>query len=102
MDENFLVVEAKLGRSKVRYFNAYLVQESASSSDKMEFLFYSIMDEEIENAFNNNCLVCVQLDANGKLGNEIIRGDPNEISPNGRLLLDLINRKSLIVVSVLK
>ena len=57
------------------------------------------MDEEIENAFNNNCLVCVQLDANGKLGNEIICGDPNEKSPNGRLLLDLINRKSLVVVN---
>ena len=97
MEENFLVVEAKLGKSKVRYLNAYGVQENASSSDKMEF--YSILDEEVENAFNNNCLVCVQLDANGKLGNEIINGDPNEISPNGRLLLDLINRKSLVVVN---
>ena len=39
------------------------------------------------------------MDANGKLGNEIIKGDPNKISPNGRLLLDLINRKSLVVVN---
>ena len=44
-------------------------------------------------------MVCLQLDANGKVGKEIINGDPHDISPNGRLLLDLIERKSLILVN---
>ena len=90
MDENILVVEAKLGRSRIRYLNAYGVQENGSISDKMEF--FSLLDQEIENAFSNNCFVCLQMDANGKLGNEIITVDPNVISPNGRLLLELISR----------
>ena len=97
MDENILVVEAKLGQSRIRYLNAYGVQENGSISDKMEF--FSLLDQEIENAFSNNCFVCLQMDANGKLGNEIITGDPNVISPNGRLLLELISRKSLVIVN---
>ena len=79
MDENILVVEAKLGISRIRYLNAYGVQENSSISDKIEF--FSILDQEIENAFSTNCFMCLQMDANGKLGNEIITGDPNEISP---------------------
>ena len=97
MSENVLVVESNLGKSRVRYINAYGVQETAPISDKMEFL--SILDQEIENAFSNQSLVCMQMDGNGKFGKEIINGDPNEISANGRLLLDLINRKSLVIVS---
>ena len=97
MSENVLVVESSIGKSRVRFINAYGVQESGSVSDKTEFI--SILDQEIENAKTNNCMVCLQLDANGKVGKEIINGDPHDISPNGRLLLDLIERKSLILVN---
>ena len=97
MSKNVLVVESNLGKSRVRYINAYGVQETAPISDKMDFL--SILDQEIENAFSNQSLVCMQMDGNGKFGKEIINGDPNEISANGRLLLDLINRKSLVIVN---
>jgi hypothetical protein len=97
MQENILVVEANLGKSRIRYINAYGVQENAPGSEKMEF--YAFLDQEIEDAMSNNCLICLQMDANGKLGDELINGDPNSISPNGRLLLDLITRKSLVVVN---
>ena len=73
MDENILVVEAKLGQSRIRYLYAYGVQENASISDKMEF--FSLLDQEIENAFSNNCFVCLQMVAYGKIGNKIITGD---------------------------
>ena len=78
MDENILVVEAKLGISRIRYLNAY-----GSISNKIEF--FSILDQEIDNAFSSNCFMCLQMDANGKLGNEIIAGDPYEISPTVRI-----------------
>ena len=39
------------------------------------------------------------MDANAKIGNEIINGDPHEMSPNGKLLMDLISRKQLVVVN---
>ena len=64
---------------------------------KMEF--YSHLDQEIENALTNDCYLCLQMDANGKLGSQIIQGDPNEMSPNGQLLFDLITRKSLVVIN---
>ena len=95
--ENILVVEAYLGKSRIRYINAYGVQENATLTDKTGF--YSALDQEIENAFSNNCYMCLQMDANGKLGKEIIHGDPYEISPNGMLLSDLISRKSLVVIN---
>ena len=37
MSENVLVVESIIGRSRVRYINAYGVQESSSIQEKMEF-----------------------------------------------------------------
>ena len=97
MNENILVVEAKLGKSSIRYINAYGVQENSSISEIIEF--YAILDQEIEESISNNCLICLQMDANGKLGNEIINGDPNSLSLNGCLLLELISRKSLVIVN---
>ena len=41
----------------------------------------------------------MQLDANGKMGGNLINGDRHDISPNGQLLLDLIERKCLILVN---
>jgi hypothetical protein len=70
MSENVLVVESTIGKSRVRFINAYGVQETVSVSDKEEFI--SILDQEIENANTNNCMVCLQLDANGKVDKEII------------------------------
>ena len=97
MSENVLVVEADLGQARVRYINSYGVQETALISEKIEFL--AILDQEIENAKISNCLVCIQMDANAKFGKDVINGDPNELSSNGELLLDLITRKSLILVN---
>ena len=39
------------------------------------------------------------MDGNGKFGKGVITGDPHEISQNGRLLLELIIRKSLVIVN---
>ena len=39
------------------------------------------------------------MDGNAKFGKQIICGDPSDISSNGQLLLDLINRKSLVLVN---
>ena len=55
--ENILVVEAYLEKSRIRYINAYGVQENATLTDKTDF--YSALDQEIENAKTNNCMVCL-------------------------------------------
>ena len=43
----------------------------------------------------------VEMDANSKLGWEIIKNDPNEKSANGDLLLGIIERTNLTVVNSL-
>lgn len=42
------------------------------------------------------------MDANGKLGDQIIPGDPYSQSPNGKLLWEMIERNDLIVINSLK
>ena len=48
MNQNILVVEAKMGHFRVRYINAYGVQKTAPVEKKVEFL--TILDQGIENA----------------------------------------------------
>ena len=43
--------------------------------------------------------MCIESDANAKFGNEIIEGDPHNISVNGKLLLDIIREFNLIIVN---
>ena len=42
------------------------------------------------------------MDCNAKLGNELIPGDPNVMSNNGRFLWDIIQRRDCIVVNATK
>ena len=97
MSENLLTVEAKVGSGKVRFINAYGVQESSPIADKIEFL--SLLDQEVENASASNSMICIQMDGNAKFGQDIIQGDPHDMSGNGYLLLELIQRKNLILVN---
>ena len=41
----------------------------------------------------------MQLDANAKVGDEIIPGDPNQQSKNGKLLLEMVQRQTLILLN---
>ena len=45
-------------------------------------------------AKNSNCMVLIQCDGNAKLGKEIIVQDPHNISENGRILKNFINREN--------
>ena len=44
-------------------------------------------------------MICMELDANSKLGPMIISGDPHPQSKNGKLLEDLVNDNDLVVVN---
>ena len=44
-------------------------------------------------------MILVQMDANAKLGNDVISRDPNKMSDNGRLLKDIIERESLVLLN---
>ena len=57
------------------------------------------MEQEVVAAKNENCMVLIQMDANAKVGKCVLRDDPNDLSNNGQLLLDLIDRENLVLVN---
>ena len=97
MGLNVLVIEANIRNMKIRFINAYGVQECAAIEEKLEF--YSIIEEEILIALSSKRMVCIAMDANAKLGKKNILGDTHEISNNGRILLNLVERLNLVVVN---
>ena len=95
-----LVVQAKFGNLSCRYINAYGPKEGYSKTDHT-ISFYARLDQEIKNAKLLGHLVCVQLDANTKLGKSVIKDDIHDMSPNGQLLYDVIERDELVICNAL-
>ena len=61
--------------------------------------FFGKLEQEIVNSIDNDCATLVQLDANAKVGKDIIKNDPNEMSKNGQLLWDIVERRNLFIVN---
>ena len=97
VETEILVIEATVSNSKVRFINAYGNQESAKEEERKEF--FASVDLEIKSAVVAGAVVCIELDANAKVGREEISNDPNEQSPNGKLLMEIVNNNGLIVVN---
>ena len=95
--EEVLVVEAKLKDKKVRLINAYGPQED--SLEELRKSFFHKLDEEVKSAKLAGALICLELDANSKLGPEIIPGDPHPQSKNGKLLEKFLLENDMIVVN---
>ena len=62
-------------------------------------IFWEKIEQEVVAAQNEKCMILIELDANAKLGSQLIRNDPNKMSENGRLLKNLIDRPSLEVLN---
>ena len=60
---------------------------------------FTCFETAIQCAKLNGNLICSELDANSKIGMENLLFDPNHISSNGRILMDIVNRNGLIVVN---
>ena len=61
--------------------------------------FWQELEKQVISAKVDNCCVLVQIDANAKLGKDVIPGDPQDRSANGQILLDLIRRQNLCVLN---
>ena len=92
-DIEILVVEGEIGGRKCRFFNWYGPQESADIDKRVKF--YAFLEEEIIKAKLQGALICIELDANAKLGPDIIENDPHEKSSNGELFHGVIVRNNL-------
>ena len=97
-DTEILVVEAKTGNSKTRFINAYGPQENCD--DDIKETFYNNLDTEVKKSkLSGSRCVCIEMDANAKLGPKFISKDPHPQSKNGKLLEKFINDNDLVVVN---
>ena len=81
---------------KVRLINGYGPQEG---NDDEANAFMNKLDMEVKTAKLAGALICIEMDANSKLGRNIIKDDPREQSRNGKLLEELIQNNDLVVVN---
>ena len=75
--------------------NGYGPQEYQSIEDRIKF--YARLEQEIINAKMFDNLICIEMDANAKIGPELIAADPNPRSPNGDLLIEMCDRNNLVI-----
>lgn len=98
-DENseFLVVDIWGKFGSIRTVNCYGPQENMPLQVRCEFFIE--LESRIISAKSEKKMICIEGDANSKLGKSWIKGDPHEISANGKMLADLITRQNLVVVN---
>ena len=94
---DILIVQCKISNYDINLINGYGPQESETMEEKLKF--FSCFETAIVNSKLNGNLICSQLDANSKIGLENLKSDPNNMSPNGQLLMEIVNRNNLIVVN---
>ena len=95
-DLEVLVVQGNIGTNKVRFINGYGPQEGP---EEINSPFFDKLDFEIKSAQLAGTLICIELDANSKLGSKHVPGDPKEQTKNGKLLEKVIEDNDLIVVN---
>ena len=93
----FLEVDIFGNFGSIRTINSYGPQEYWSWEVRANY--FTELEGRIITAKSEQKLICIECDANSKLGNKIISGDPHQISQNGKLLNDIILRQDLIVVN---
>ena len=92
-----LVTEMNLESMKIRFLTAYGPQED-DNEDRIN-QFYVSLEEEIVKCEQEGCGLIIEMDANAKLGREIIHNDPHPMSNNGKLLHDIIKRRDCSVIN---
>ena len=92
-----LVMEITFKSMTIRFLTAYGPQED--QTEDVINKFYSTLEEEIIKCEEDNCGLIAELDCNAKLGKDIIKGDPNEMSGNGQIFWDILERRNCTVVN---
>ena len=95
-EDEVLVVQGNIGMNKVWFINGYGPQEGPKETNQS---FFNRLDSEVKSAKLAGTLICMELDANSKLGPRLIPGDPKEQSKNGKLLEKVIVDNDLVVVN---
>ena len=95
-----MVVQCKVGDLNIRIINGYGPQECSDQNLKQKIeQFWKDFEQEIISAENENCEILIQMDANAKVGMDVIQGDPNILTENGKLLLQLCERRNFCILN---
>ena len=95
-----IVVEIRASDKEIRVINGYGPQENLDVGDRMPF--FSTLEEEIVSAQMSSKSIIIQMDANSKLGKDIVPQDNHEQTANGAALAGIIQRNALVVVNSLE
>ena len=96
-DFELLVVEVVAKNQAIRLITGYGPQENLEEEKRMEF--FLALETEIERADLAGKSVIIEMDANSKLGAKYVEKDPHQMSPNGSILADIIERQNLTVAN---
>ena len=89
------MVEIKTAEGPVRIVSGYGPQENWEEEKRRPF--FLALEIEIEKSELAGVSVIIELDANSKFGKHYITNDPHDMSPNGALLSEIIERHNIIV-----
>ena len=79
------------------------VQETPDSFDDRSLEFWEELEKEVIAAFEEKCMILIELDANAKIGSNMIKNNPHKnVTNNGKLLLDMAERRNLVIMNTLK
>ena len=93
-----LTVQVEVNQRHIRIINGYGPQSDEGQQKRLEFWY--ALDQEIVDAKRDGCMILIQMDANAKVGQSIIAGDPNqETDSNGHELLGLVERNGLVILN---
>ena len=98
-DTEIMTIQVKVGNEDIRIINAYGPQEDDETNEKLNF--WHELEMEVTKAKDNNCMVVIEMDANAKVGKDVLRGDPHNMTGNGKLMLDMLERQNLTILNSL-
>ena len=92
-----LVVEVNVNNKQIRMISG--VEPHESKTEEIRMQFFIALEEEINKADLEGKSIFIEIDANSKLGSDIIPGDTHPMSPNGKILAAIIDRHALFVAN---
>ena len=92
-----LVVEVEVDNKSIKIITGCGPQENWEESKRRPF--FIALEAEIVKAEIAGKSVIIEMDSNSKLGQQYIPNDPHPMSPNGRILGDVLERHALVVAN---
>ena len=96
-DIELVVVEISISGRHIRVISGVGPQENQCQTARLPF--FLSLEKEVNKAEMEGKSVMIEIDANSKLGLERIPNSKHEISPNGKLLADIIDRHAMFVIN---